>query len=374
MADDLYQLLGVGRDASFDEIKKNYRKLAREYHPDINPDPKAQEKFKEITTAYETLSDPDKRQRYDLGGDSFGSPFGGNFGFGDIMDAFFGAGTSNRGPRPRARAGEDALIQVEIELVEACFGCEKSFMVETAVLCSDCEGTGSGSKSKPKICDICKGRGEVQQITKSIIGQVMTSRPCGSCRGFGTVIPDPCRECAGDGRVRSKKNIKVNIPAGVDQGNRIRVSGEGEVGPGGGPAGDLYVEVHIEPHHLFERVQDDLHCLVNIPFAIAILGGEVEVETFEGLVKVEIKPGTNNGEQILVPNQGMTRLHSHHRGNIVLHANLIMPKKLDEKQMNLISEFAKARNENNDSIQLRHLRDSNNDSESFFQRHFGRRR
>ena len=187
---DHYSVLGVDRDASFDEIKKVYRRLAREYHPDVNPDPKASEKFKEITTAYEVLSDPDKRQRYDLGGDPFSSGgFGGaGFGFGDIMDAFFGGGASQRGPRTRMRAGQDALIRVEVDLAEACFGCTRELSVETAVVCEKCSGSGSANGSKPKICEICKGRGEVQHVTRSIIGQVMTSRPCNSCQGYGTVI------------------------------------------------------------------------------------------------------------------------------------------------------------------------------------------
>ncbi len=238
---DLYETLGVGRDASFDEIKKAYRKLARSYHPDVNPDPKMSEKFKEITAAYEVLSDPDKRQNYDVGGNGFGSGFGNaGFGFGDIMDAFFGGG-QQRGPRPRTRAGQDALIRVEVDLKDATFGCERELNVETAISCTKCAGTGCANNSRPRTCDICKGRGETQQVARSILGQVMTSRPCNSCQGFGSIISDPCSECAGDGRVRSRKSIPVKIPAGVETGNRIQLSGQGEVGPGGGPAGDLYV-------------------------------------------------------------------------------------------------------------------------------------
>ena len=234
---DYYGTLGVDRDSSFDEIKKVYRKLAREYHPDVNPDPNASEKFKEITTAYEILSDPEKRQRYDMGGDPF-SQFGGgqNFGFGDIMDAFFGGGGQNRGPRARMRAGQDALIRVELDLAEACFGTDRELNLETAATCEKCSGSGCATGSKPSVCGICKGRGETQQVTRSIIGQVMTSRPCAACQGYGSVISEPCLECAGDGRVRSRKVIPVKIPAGVETGNRIQMSGAGEVGPGGGPA------------------------------------------------------------------------------------------------------------------------------------------
>ena len=235
---DLYETLGVDRDASFDDIKKAYRKLARSYHPDVNPDPKMAEKFKEITAAYEVLSDPDKRQNYDVGGNGFGGFNNGGFGFSDIMDAFFGGG-QQRGPRPRNRPGQDALIRVEVDLMEATFGCERDLNVETAITCNKCNGTGCANNSKPRTCDICKGRGETQQVARSILGQVMTSRPCASCQGFGSVISDPCGECAGDGRVRTRKSIPIKIPAGVETGNRIQLSGQGEVGPGGVAAGDL---------------------------------------------------------------------------------------------------------------------------------------
>ena len=224
---DLYETLGVDRDASFDDIKKAYRKLARSYHPDVNPDPAMAEKFKEITAAYEILSDPDKRQNYDVGGNGFGGFNSGGFGFSDIMDAFFGGG-QQRGPRPRNRPGQDALIRVEVDLMEATFGCERDLNVETAVICNKCNGTGCASNSKPRTCDICKGRGETQQVARSILGQVMTSRPCANCQGFGSVITDPCGECAGDGRVRARKSIPIKIPAGVETGNRIQLSGQGD--------------------------------------------------------------------------------------------------------------------------------------------------
>ena len=196
---DLYQTLGVDRGASADEIKKAYRKIARELHPDVNPDPAVQDKFKEVTAAYEVLSDPQKRQSYDMGGSGFGG-FGGGFGgggFSDIMDAFFGGG-QNRGPRPRMRQGQDALIRVEVDLNEACFGTERDISVENAVTCTKCSGQGSADSSAPAMCQVCKGRGETQQVQRSFLGQVMTSRPCGSCQGYGSVIQNPCRECAGD--------------------------------------------------------------------------------------------------------------------------------------------------------------------------------
>ena len=222
---DHYQTLGVSRDASADEIKRSYRKLARELHPDVNPDPEVQDKFKEITAAYETLSDPKKRQNYDMGGSNFGGAnFGG--GFSDIMDAFFGGGGS-RGPRPRMRAGQDSLIRIEVDLHEACFGVERDISVESAVVCPKCTGSGCVDGGQPTVCTVCKGRGETQQVVRSVIGQVMTSRPCGPCSGYGSIIANPCRECAGEGRVRARQDIHVKIPAGVETGNRIQLTGRG---------------------------------------------------------------------------------------------------------------------------------------------------
>jgi molecular chaperone DnaJ len=357
---DYYQTLGVDRDASFDDIKKVYRRLAREYHPDINPDPAASEKFKEITTAYEILSDPDKRQRYDLGGDPF-SQFSGsaNFGFGDIMDAFFGAGSSSRGPRPRMRAGQDALIRVELDLAEACFGCERELSVETAVVCNKCTGSGSQGGGNPKVCEICKGRGEVQQVTRSIIGQVMTSRPCNNCQGYGSVIIDPCVECAGDGRVRSRKTIPIKIPAGVETGNRIQMSGAGEVGPGGGPAGDLYVEIIETPHDFLIRDGNDLHISVAIPMTAAALGSKVKIQTLDGEQEVTIKPGFASGQTVILKDLGMTKLRGHGRGDLVVHVEVSTPSKLNKEQEELLKSLAKARGENGEQV-LIHRREGNN--------------
>lgn len=245
MATDYYAVLGVRRDASQDEIKKAFRRLARELHPDVNPDPKTQERFKEINAAYEVLSDPQKKQVFDLGGDPLSSSGGGGgaggfgaggFGnFSDIMDAFFGQ-SQQRGPRSRTRRGQDAMIRLDLELDEAAFGTTKDIQVDTAVVCTTCSGEGAAPGTSAQTCDMCRGRGEVSQVTRSFLGQVMTSRPCPQCQGFGTVVPTPCPECAGDGRVRSRRSLTVKIPAGVENGTRIQLAGEGEVGPGGGPA------------------------------------------------------------------------------------------------------------------------------------------
>jgi len=355
---DHYQTLGVSRDASADEIKRAYRKLAREMHPDVNPDPKIQDRFKEVTAAYEVLSDPDKRNSYDRGGDGF-SGFGGGFGgFSDIMDAFFGGGGTARGPRPRMRQGQDALIRVEIDLSQACFGVSKSIGVETAIICDKCGGDGCESGSAPKTCDICKGRGEVQQVTRSFIGQVMTSRPCGTCQGFGTVIPRPCRECAGDGRVRAKRNVEVKIPAGVETGNRIQLSGQGEVGPGGGPAGDLYVEIIVADHDFLVRDGDSLHLQLNVPMTGAALGTTMKVETLDGEFEVEIKAGTQSGEMIPVKGRGMTRLRSGSRGDLFVHVNVEIPTKLSKPEQELLRSFAQMRGEATSGGQVKRNSDS----------------
>lgn len=350
---DLYGVLGVERDADQDHIKRAYRKLARKLHPDINPDPETQDHFKEITAAYEVLSDPQKRQNYDMGGDrGFGNFGNAGFGFGDIMDAFFGAGAGNRGPRPRMRAGQDALIRIEVDLNEACFGTEREISVDSAVRCTECKGSGCADGSKPRICDICRGRGETQQVTRSFIGQVMTSRPCANCQGYGSVIPEPCAECAGDGRVRSRQTIPVKIPAGVETGNRIQLSGRGEVGPGGGPAGDLYVEIVQTPHEFLVRDGDTLHVALGITMAAAALGTTLSVETLDGPIPVTIKAGTQSGAAIAVKGKGITHLRGGGRGDLIVHLEVHTPTKLNKEQEELLAKFAQLRGEKDGEAQM----------------------
>jgi molecular chaperone DnaJ len=232
VAKDYYGILGVPKDATADDIKRAYRKLARQYHPDVNPDPGAQERFKEINAAYEVLSDDQKRQIVDLGGDPLGPGSGGMggpgaggpfVGFQDIMDAFFG-GTATRGPRPRVRPGADAIIRLDLELHETAFGVEAPLTVDTAVLCSTCSGAGTSPGTTPATCDICHGKGEVQSVQRTFLGQVVSTRPCGACQGYGTTIPHPCAACAGEGRVRTRRTLTVKIPAGVEDGMRIRLA------------------------------------------------------------------------------------------------------------------------------------------------------
>ena len=351
MANDYYATLGVARDASSDDIRRAYRRLARELHPDINPDPVTQERFKEVTAAYEVLSDPEKRQMYDLGADprgpGGGSPFGpgqGGFGFGDIMDAFFGGG-QQRGPKPRVRRGQDALIKVTVDLAEAAFGVVKEIQVDTALVCPTCTGTGSATGYEPTECSMCRGRGEIQSVQRSFLGQVMTSRPCPQCQGYGTVISHPCAECSGDGRVRTRRSLKVKVPAGIDDGTRIQLSGEGEVGPGGGPAGDLYVEVTTRPHPVFQRTGDDLHCSVTLPMTVAALGTVLPLETLDGTEDVEIRPGTQPGHVVTLRARGVPHLRSSGRGDLLVHIDVQTPAKLDARQEELLREFAALRGE-----------------------------
>ncbi|RSN71214.1 molecular chaperone DnaJ [Actinomadura sp. WAC 06369] len=353
MANDYYATLGVGRNATADEVKKAYRRLARELHPDVNPDPDTQEKFKEITQAYEVLSDPKKREMYDLGADPFAPGGGGGgaggfggagFPFSDIMDAFFGTSAS-RGPRSRARRGRNATLRVELDLSETAFGTTRELTVDTAVACSACEATGCAPGTHPDTCDTCHGRGEVQQVQRSFLGQVMTARPCPACGGFGSVIRTPCTECSGDGRVRTRRTVKVKIPAGVENGIHIQLAGEGEVGPGGGPPGDLFLEIVERAHPIFEREGDDLHCTVEIPMTAAALGTSVTIETLDAAEEIDIKPGTQSGQVITLYNRGVRHLNESGRGDLMIHVNVETPGKLDEEQEELLRRLASLRGE-----------------------------
>ncbi len=354
MATDYYSTLGIRRDAAQEDIKRAYRRLARELHPDVNPDPQTQERFKEITQAYEVLSDPEKRQMYDMGADPFaradagpagGGGFGPGFPFSDIMDAFFGTAAGARGPRSRARRGRNATIRVELDLAECAFGATRELTVDTAVVCPTCSGEGTAPGTHPETCDVCAGRGEVSQVTRSFLGQVMTSRPCPRCGGFGTILPRPCPECDGDGRVRTRRTIKVRIPSGVEDGTHIQLAGEGEVGPGGGPPGDLFLEISQRPHPIFERQGDDLHCTVTIPMVAAALGATLSVESLDGPTDIDIRPGTQSGQVIPLYSHGVQHLNSSGRGDLIIHVTVETPSRLDPEQEKLLRELAKMRGE-----------------------------
>jgi molecular chaperone DnaJ len=366
---DLYETLGVPRDADGDTIKKAYRRLARQLHPDVNPDPATQERFKDVTHAYEVLSDPEKRRMYDLGGDPFSGGFAGaggagaGFSFTDIMDAFFGGNApggaqTGRGPRPRVRRGQDALIRLEVDLAEAAFGTTHELKVDTAVLCPQCHGDGTAPGTRPVTCETCHGRGETVHVQRSFLGEIRTMRPCAACRGYGQIIPEPCRECSGDGRVRSRRTLTVKIPPGVDTGTRVQLSGEGEVGPGGGPAGDLYVEMHVRDHPVFTRHGADLFCDVSIPMTAAALGLTINLPTLEAdvagsgaapeletTVPLEIRPGTQSGAEIVLAARGIPSLRGGGRGDLVVRVVVETPTRLDERQEELLRELAVLRDE-----------------------------
>ncbi|HTY73845.1 MAG TPA: molecular chaperone DnaJ [Actinomycetes bacterium] len=348
MAVDYYAVLGVDRTATPEEIKRAYRRLARELHPDVNPDAETQERFKEVTAAYEVLSDPAKREMFDLGSDPFGAHggngFGSGFAFTDIMDAFFGGGAP-RGPRPRQRRGQDALIRLELDLAETAFGTAKEIQVDTAVGCPTCHGAGTAPGTSLTGCPTCHGRGEVQQVQRSFLGQVMTSRPCPQCGGFGTIIPHPCNDCSGEGRVRTRRTLTVRVPGGVDTGTRIQLAGEGEVGPGNGPAGDLYVEVVQRPHAVFQRQGDDLHCTLALPMTAAALGASIALDTLDGEETVDVRPGTQPGQVIPLRGRGVTHLRGGGRGDLLVHVDVQTPTKIDGKQEQLLRELARLRDE-----------------------------
>ncbi len=353
---DYYETLGVSRDATPEEIKKAYRKLARQLHPDVNSGAGAEERFKEVSRAYDVLTNPEKRQVYDVGGDPGGSGggFGPGFGFSDIFETFFGAAAAGtaRGPVPRQRRGQDALVRVEIDLVDAVFGAERELVVDTAVVCPSCEGSCCQPGSHPRTCSVCKGRGQIQRVARSFLGQVMTQQVCSACHGFGSVIPSPCLECSGEGRVRSRRTLKIRVPAGVETGNRIQLSGEGEVGPAGGPQGDLYVEVIERPHPTFTRRGDDIHCTIELPMTAAALGTVVDMETFDGAETIDVKPGTQSGESVTLRGLGVTHLRGGGRGDLIVHLGVLTPSRLDEEQERLMRELAVLRGEERPTARL----------------------
>ncbi|SDF74758.1 molecular chaperone DnaJ [Sporolituus thermophilus] len=357
---DYYEVLGVPRTATEDEIKKAFRKLARKYHPDVNRDnPKeAEEKFKEINEAYEVLSDPERRAQYDQFGHAAFDPgqgagaggfsgFGGfgAGGFSDIFDMFFGqAGFGARHTGPEK--GADLRYDLEISFEEAAFGVEKEIQVPRTEECPTCHGSGAAPGTHPETCPQCRGTGQQQIVQNTPFGRMVNVKTCTRCRGEGKIVRTPCKDCQGRGRVRNKRTIKVKIPAGVDSGSRLRVAYEGEAGVRGGPPGDLYVYIFVKPHKLFTREGSDVICEVPISFVQAALGDEIEVPTLDGKVSLKIPEGTQSGTTFRLKDKGIPHLRGHGRGDQHVRIKVVTPKNLTERQRELLMEFARASGEN----------------------------
>ena len=327
---DHYEVLGLSRDATADEIKKSYRRLARELHPDINPAPEAQDRFKQVTHAYEVLSDPQTRAQYDRGGDAA-------FGLGDIFETFFGS--PQRGPRSRSQRGQDALLRIDLELSEAIFGANKTLTIDTAIGCEPCGQTGAKPGSTVRTCDVCRGSGQIQRQVQSFMGMMVTTTPCTVCKGSGETVPSPCPDCRGQGRVRAKRDLDVEIPAGVSDGLRLHLPGQGEVGFAGGAPGDIYLEVSVTPHPIYGRDGDDLTAILEVPVADAALGFETEIETLDGSAKVEVKPGAQHGDVVTLRGLGANRLRGRGRGDLRIELKVLTPSRLDSKQKDIFKKL-----------------------------------
>jgi molecular chaperone DnaJ len=351
---DLYALLGVTRDATPEEIKKAYRRKAREHHPDANDgDPEAEARFKEVSLAYEILSDPDKRQQYDLYGEAGvgatgGDPFGGA-GFGDIFDAFFGGSSPFGGAAGRPRGptgpprGADLEQSVDIEFREAVFGVQKDVTVRTAVVCEICEATGAAPGTSSQGCPECAGTGQVRRVRQSILGQMVTAAPCPRCGGTGMIIPEPCGGCDGEGRKVDDRTYTVDVPAGVDSGSTLRLSGRGAVGPRGGPAGDLYVHLRVRPDERFSREGDDLSAILELSPAQAVLGTEVAFETLDGVEDLKVPAGTQSGEVVRLRNLGVPHVRGRGRGDLRVRFVVRTPKDLNDEEDELYRRLAELR-------------------------------
>ena len=349
---DYYEVLGVAKTATDDEIKKAYRTLAKKYHPDLNGgDKDCEAKFKEVNEAYEVLSDPQKRARYDqfghedprAGGAGGGyGDFTGGFGggFDDIFSAFFGGGFGGGGQRARGpQRGDDLRYDLTITFEEAAFGCEKEISVTRDENCEECGGTGARKGTQPTQCPTCHGTGQVQSFVNTPIGRVSNVRVCEACHGQGTIINDPCPKCSGRGRVRRNRKITIKIPAGIDNGMQIPLRKQGEPGLRGGENGDLYIFVTVKPHKLFTRENYDLYCDVTVSFTQAALGGEIDVPTLNGMIKHNLPEGTQPGTVIRLRGQGIQNLRGAGKGDLYIKINVEIPRKLTDKQKELLMQF-----------------------------------
>ena len=355
---DYYEVLGVDKSASSDEIKKAFRQAAKKYHPDINPgDKNAEAKFKEVNEAYEVLSDQDKKARYDqfghagvdpnysAGGGGFGGGFGGfdvDLGdiFGNIFGGGFGGGFGGQRSNPNApRRGRDVQASVTISFEEAAKGCKKTIKIPIVETCSDCGGNGAKKGTSPSSCPACNGRGTVTQVQRTPFGQMQTQRACDRCGGSGRIIENPCPTCSGKGRVRRNKEIEVNIPAGIDDAQAISLNGFGDAGANGGPAGNLIVSVSVRPHPIFERDGYDVFCEVPVTFIQAALGAEITVPTLDGKVSFKIHEGTQPGDEFKLRSRGIQRLRSSSRGDQYVKIKVEIPRDLTGEQKKKLKEL-----------------------------------
>ena len=363
---DYYEVLGVEKGASEDEIKKAYRKLAKANHPDLHPgDKECEERFKEINEAYEVLSDPDKRAKYDQFGHAafdpsaggpggagfggfggFGDIFGGGFGdiFGDIFGGGFGGGQARRNGPQR---GESIRASVSVTFKEAAFGCEKEVTIQRSEQCTTCKGNGCAPGTTPEICPDCHGSGVVQVQQRTPMGVFASSRPCQRCHGTGKIIHQPCTDCGGTGAVRKRKTIKINIPAGIDHGQTISLRGQGNAGKNGGPAGDLLITVMVQPHELFRREGNDVFCEAPITFSQAVLGATLEIPTIDGQVKYDIPEGTQTGTVFRLRGKGIPVLNGRGRGDQYVTVTIETPRGLNREQKDALKKFDAALGEGN---------------------------
>jgi molecular chaperone DnaJ len=346
---DYYEVLGVSKSASKDEIKKAYRKLSKQYHPDINKEPDAADKFKEIAEAYEVLSDDQKKAHYDQFGHTDpnqgfggGADFGGGFGgFEDIFNTFFGGGGGSRRRDPNApRQGADLQYTMTVSFEEAAFGKETDIEIPREETCETCSGSGAKPGTNPETCNHCHGSGQLNVEQNTPFGRIVNRRTCHYCNGTGKEIKHKCSTCGGAGKVKKRKKIHVKIPAGIDDGQQLRVSGQGEAGMNGGPAGDLYVVFHVRPHEFFERDGDDIYCEMPITFVQASLGDEIEVPTLHGKVKLKVPAGTQTGKKFRLKGKGVPNVRGYGVGDQYIIVRIITPTKLSDKQKQLLKEFA----------------------------------
>lgn len=361
---DYYEVLGVSKGASEEEIKKAYKKLARKYHPDMNPgDKEAEEKFKEVNEANEVLSDPEKKARYDQFGfagvdPSYGAGAGGGaygaggFDFGDLGDifgSFFGGGFGGgRRTNPNApQRGESIRMSIAISFEEAAFGCEKAVTVERYETCDTCHGNGCAPGTSPEVCPDCHGTGTVQVRRQTPMGVFATSSPCPKCGGKGRIIHQPCKDCRGSGMVRKKKTIQASIPAGIDNGQTISIRGQGNAGKNGGPAGDLLITITVRPHELFRREGTSVLCEAPITFTQAVLGAELEIPTIDGKVKYTLPEGTQSGTTFRLKGKGIPSINGRGRGDQYVTVYIETPKNLNKEQKEALKKFAETMGESN---------------------------